>query len=88
MFGLENRAETLIFMPHHFYQKKKKKKKKKIRKNFHFHFTFFPFWCTKKITGDCFMFKINKITLFKTKNGMIYSFQYVYNTFPKACFPY
>ena len=50
MFGLENRGEILIFMSRHFEYP-----------NDHFDFAFSPFWCTKIITGDYFVLRINEI---------------------------
>ena len=50
MFGLGNRAKTLIFMSRHFDE---------TVTILISHFL--PFWCTKNLTGDYFVLRINNI---------------------------
>ena len=55
--------------------------------NDHFDFAFSPFWCTKNLTGDYFVLKINQIIYSKQKIGCFIHFIIFPSTFPTAVFP-
>ena len=76
IFGLENRGETSYFISCHFDETMAI-----------LILRFLCFGARKRITGDCFVIRINKMT-FKTKCGMFYLFQYFLSTFPTTCFPH
>ena len=77
IFGLENRGETLVFMPYHFDET--------MTINLISHFL--RFGALKILTGDYFELRIYKIT-FQTEKRIFYSFQYFPSTFPTAYFPH
>ena len=75
MFGLENRGETLIFVPRHF---------GKTMTILISHFL--RFGALKILTGDYFMLRINKIIYSKQKIGCFILFLFFpelsYSRFP------
>ena len=76
MFGLENRGETLIFMPHHF---------DKTMTILISHFLHFG--ALKILTADYFVLRINKIIYSKQKIGCFIHFSIFPSTFLTADFP-
>ena len=77
IFGLENRGETLFFMSRHFDQTMT------ILTSHFLHFG-----ALKRITGDCFVIRINKITYSKPNIGCFINYFSIFTTlFSQHVFP-
>ena len=57
------------------------------RNNNHFDFAFSPLWCTKNLTSDYFVLRINKIIYSKQKIACFIHFSIFPSTFPTTDFP-
>ena len=95
MFGLENRAQTSLFLLCHIEQKKnktnkpkKQKQKTKTCQNDHFDFAFSSFWCTKTFNWWLSsVLGINKITYAKQKMKCFIHFSIFTTLFSQHVFP-